>query len=144
MALDQGGVEQRRVQPESCVVDQDIDRIGIRLQARRDLQHLVTDGKVGGQHLHRDAMHLGQLGGGGLQAFPVPGDEHQVVSTGGQLLGEGVADAGGRSRDQCSCHGGNAIPPCQVVESTPPASSGSNKTGGSGLWLSLPESHFVR
>ena len=110
MALDQGGVEQRRVQPESCVVDQDIDRIGICLQARRDLQHLVTDGKVGGQHIHRDAMHLGQLGGGGLQAFPVPGDEHQVVSAGSQLLGEGVADAGGRSRDQCSCHGATLSP----------------------------------
>ena len=60
---------------------------------------------VGGQHVDPDAVLRLELGAQRLQPALVTGDDDEVVAARGELVGEGLADAGAGAGDECGRHG---------------------------------------
>jgi hypothetical protein len=85
---------------QARVVDQQVDALAA---PPLDPRAAVVAGEVGREHLDVDRQGVGQ----GAQAGLVAGDEDQVGAAGGELAGEGGADAGRRAGDECSGHGGD-------------------------------------
>ena len=93
-------VEEPVLEAEPRVVDQQVDgAVGIG-DARLDGGELLAVGEVGHHHLDVHAVLASELGSHLLQAIAVAGDQDEVVATGGELLGEGQADARGGAGDQ--------------------------------------------
>ena len=88
-----GVVEEALLEAEAGVVDEEVDRSLAVGQARLDQGQLVAVDEVGDEHLDRDAVGGAQLGGDGLEALGVAGDEDEVVAAGGEL--------DGRTRGRC-------------------------------------------
>ncbi len=86
--------------PEAGVVDADVHRPPGVTQPLGDAQHVLTLAQVGGDHLGLDGVAPGQRGGRRVQPRRVPRHEDEVVAAGSELAGEGIADAGRRTRDQ--------------------------------------------
>jgi len=57
-----------------------------------------------GEHLGPDPVPPRQLGGALPQPFSIPGDEHEVVTLGGEPTGEGGPDPGGGTGNQRGRH----------------------------------------
>ena len=76
-------------------------------------------GQVGGEDLRGDAVLGREPRGQRLEPLGVAGDEDEVRSLGGQLLGEGQADPGGGAGDACS-HGPSVPRAGQGIESGQP------------------------
>ena len=101
MHVDVGLVEQRGVQAEAGVVDQDVDGTGRVLEALRDPEDVVADGQVRRDDLHVDVELGAQFGSDRVEAVGVAGDEDQIGAPAGELARECVPDAGSPARDQC-------------------------------------------
>ena len=95
-----GVVQERVLEPEAGVVDQQADRPGGVGHPGLDRRELLAVAEVGHDHLDRDAVLRGQVGGQPLQPLAGAGDDDQVVALGGEPVGEGPADARGGAGDE--------------------------------------------
>ena len=95
-----GVVQERVLEPEAGVVDQQADRPGGVGHPGLDRRELLAVAEVGHDHLDRDAVLRGQVGGQPLQPLAGAGHDDQVVALGGEPVGEGPADARGGAGDE--------------------------------------------
>ena len=106
LLLGQVVVEEGAPQPEAGVVDEQVDRAQVVLEAGAHPAGRRAVGEVGDEHLDRHAVALPQPARELLEAGPVAGDEHEVGALAGEAFGEGPADARGGAGDECGAHGG--------------------------------------
>ncbi len=105
-------VQEPSLEPEPGVVDQQVDRAPAIGDPGLHRGQLLAVGEVGGQHLDGHAVPVPQLARLVLQPVTVAGDQDEVVAGGGELVGEGAADAGGGAGDQRGR--GDHVPSIQV------------------------------
>ncbi len=86
--------------PEPGVVHEQVDRPAVVGEAALDGRDVGTDGEVGTEHLGRRAVRDLELLGQDLEARRVAGDDHEIVSTRGEILREGATDTGGCAGDE--------------------------------------------
>ncbi len=106
-------------QPESGVVDQDVDRVGGVAQPIGHPLHLSAVAEIGHQHLDSDTELGTQLIGNLLQPSPVAGDHYQLMALGGQGASKLQADSGGGPADQRGAGQMRRHAPCLPRRSPP-------------------------
>jgi hypothetical protein len=92
-----GVVEERSLEAEAGVVDEQVDAVG---DAGLDLRQLGAHREVRCKHLDLHAVLLPQPRRQLGQPPLVAGDQHQLVAALGEPAGERMTDPGGRAGDQ--------------------------------------------
>jgi hypothetical protein len=103
-------VEEGSGQAEARVVNEEVDgTLGVRETRAHGIRRVAV-GQVGDEHLHVDAVRCPQIRGETLEPRAVARDDDEVVALAGESLGEGVADPGRRTGDECRGHGRDCMP----------------------------------
>ena len=102
-------VEEGALEPEAGVVDEQLDRPHVVLDAGAHPAGRLAVGQVGHEHLDGHPVAHPQPGRELVEAAPVTGHEDEVGALPGESFGEGAADAGGGAGDECSAHGGGTV-----------------------------------
>ena len=113
VVLGEVGCSELRVQAESGVVDEQVDRSARVGQPLGDARDVGAIREVGDQHLHVTSAGT-ELLCALLETVGGAGDEHEVVAPGSEGTGESGADPGGSSCDEGCRH----VPYDTVQEST--------------------------